>query len=46
MLSGEGKVRWKIAGLIVGEEEGPKNVGVTCLVDGCDSGGVGRDEKS
>lgn len=46
MLLGEGRVRWKMAGMIARKEEGPKSEGVTCIVDGCDNGGVEREKKS
>lgn len=46
VLSEEKRVRWKMAGMIVRKEERPKSAGVTCIVDGCDNGGVGREEKS
>lgn len=32
--------------MIKTKEEGPKIEGMTCIVDDCDNGGVGRDEKS
>lgn len=46
VLSGEKRVSWKTAGMMARKEEGPESEGVTCIVDGCDNGGVERDKKS
>lgn len=46
VLSGEKRLRWKMAGLMVRKEEGPRSEGVTCIVDGRDNRTVGREEKS
>lgn len=44
VLLWEKRVRWKMAYMIVRKEEWPESGRMTCIVDGCDNWGVGREE--